>query len=147
LHKLFLLLLLLLQFMTFAYFFTTNLLYYHDGRRWRTRDVDKLCEASNCGRRGYCYYYCYKVRPQPATVSSSGRSHETPVTAAQPGSKGSVLDLCVAWGLASTCCLKAANNPLAHRKTSTLETCICYATVWWMCCAAGQGCCHSRKGT
>jgi hypothetical protein len=31
--------------MTFAYFFTTNLLYYHDGRRWRTRDVNKLSES------------------------------------------------------------------------------------------------------
>jgi hypothetical protein len=30
--------------MTFAYFFTTNILYYHDGKRWRTRDLDKLCE-------------------------------------------------------------------------------------------------------
>lgn len=44
-----------LQFMTFAYFFTTNLLYYHDGRRWRTRDLDKLCEwlhgmCVGCGR-------------------------------------------------------------------------------------------------
>lgn len=31
--------------MTFAYFFTTNLLYYHDGKHWRTRDLDKLCEC------------------------------------------------------------------------------------------------------
>ncbi|WIA15671.1 hypothetical protein OEZ86_004191 [Tetradesmus obliquus] len=30
------------QFMTIAYFFTVNILYYHDGRRWRTRDVGAL---------------------------------------------------------------------------------------------------------
>ena len=33
------------QFMTFAYFFTTNILYYHDGRRWKTRDIDLLCKC------------------------------------------------------------------------------------------------------
>lgn len=31
--------------MTCAYFFTTNMLYYHDGRHWRTRDLDKLCKC------------------------------------------------------------------------------------------------------
>eukprot|EP00775_Hariotina_reticulata_P004888 gene4888-5133_t len=30
------------QFMTIAYFFTTNILYFHDGRHWRTRDIDGL---------------------------------------------------------------------------------------------------------
>lgn len=28
--------------MTIAYFFTCNLLYWHDGRQWRTRDVNDL---------------------------------------------------------------------------------------------------------
>jgi hypothetical protein len=23
---------------------TTNILYYHDGRRWKTRDIDLLCK-------------------------------------------------------------------------------------------------------
>jgi hypothetical protein len=34
-----------LQFMTIAYFFTTNILYFHDSRRWRTRDIDSLGES------------------------------------------------------------------------------------------------------
>lgn len=36
------------QFMTIAYFATTNVLYFYDGRRWRTRDVNAL------GERGIC---------------------------------------------------------------------------------------------
>eukprot|EP00878_Enallax_costatus_P004318 GHUV01004549.1.p1 GENE.GHUV01004549.1~~GHUV01004549.1.p1 ORF type:complete len:127 (+),score=5.77 GHUV01004549.1:185-565(+) len=34
------------QFMTIAYFFTCNLLYWHDGRQWRTRDVSELAKRA-----------------------------------------------------------------------------------------------------
>jgi hypothetical protein len=40
------------QFMTIAYFATTNVLYFYDGRRWRTRDVNALGERGHlCGAR------------------------------------------------------------------------------------------------
>jgi hypothetical protein len=48
--------------MTFAYFFTTNLLYYHDGRRWRTRDLDKLCESESRGGGGLHGYMSAHIK-------------------------------------------------------------------------------------